>query len=661
MSGRRFRAVSLLACQLLAWPLQAWAQEGCPSSNVNDVLNDPRVQEALDQAWRDSLEGTENEHEEGGYISQCQNRNVLTGEVTYYTLVLRWPPGDRDSSAPGYPPRQDANCRTVATFHTHPGGEPGGPDDDGYINPIPSPEDYLVAGNDGLPGIIRWGTGDETHDFTYNYGTVGDEPREPGWECIGPLPGSGFGDPHMLTLDGLAYDFMAIGDFVLMRTVDVPGQPIEIQARLQPYGTRTAAAVTTGIAVGDGRDRVEWRLEDRQLLVNGVPRTLEPGAVIRLRSHAVLRHDADGPLLVTSLGDRLRVFFNTESVDYTFRVARHRAGKVRGLFGNFDGDPDNDLQSADGQIVNHQSTDAPDYQRPLYARFGESWRVSPSAALFATPYRAAAGADVRTFPRPLPPASAEARAAAESACRSAGVTDAVVLDSCVFDYLQAGGVGFVAAAARVDRGLRDGIPLAVAHPLVVDRDEVGRLEGTTRDVAYPLTLTAGTYLFDGRGTQDAVWRLLNASGDDMLAGMNLMAANPRRVTLPAGRYRLTVAIVPEATASRFRFRVRKPAEPEVSALLPGARASGRIDTPGQMRVFRLRLEAGRYDFVPQSTGELSWSLTGSDGYNRFDANQSVFMERAMGIEIAAGTYTLSVAGREWAGTGTYDVVFTRTP
>jgi hypothetical protein len=461
----------------------------------------------------------------------------------------------------------------------------------------------------------------------------------------------------MLTLDGLAYDFMAIGDFVLVGTAD--GR-VEIQARLQPYGTLTSAAVTTGIVVRDGRDRVEWRLDGRQVVVNGIPRTLERGTSVRLRSHGVLRHDDEGLLFLSSLGDRLRVEFGYDCVDYSLYPAAHRAGRLRGLFGNFDGDPDNDLRSADGQVVDQLDPEGPDYRRPLYERFGESWRVAVGASHFSTPYQPPPGIDVRTFPRPMAPPSGEARSAAEAACRAAGVSDAVVLDACVFDYTQTGRESFTAGAARADRDLREGVPLAASGAIEIDRDRVGRLEGATREVTSPLTLTAGTYLFDGRGSRASVWRLLNASGDDMLAGMNLMAANPRRVTLPAGRYRLVIAVVPEASAARFRFRVRRPPEPEVSPLAPGVRASGRIDAPGQVRVFRLQLEAGSYDFVPQSTGELWWSLTGSDGYELFDANQRVFMERVAGRVIpAAGTYTLSVAGREWAGTGSFEVVFTR--
>lgn len=657
MKRSRLAGVAL-GCQLLA--VTARAQSACPSMDVNDVLNDPRVQEALDQAWADSLEGTPDEREEGAYIQQCFNVNAITGARSYFTVVLRWPHGTREHSAPSTPPVQTDTCRTVASFHTHPGPEREAPDGDGHDNPIPSDDDYMTAANEGLPGIIRWGRDGDTHDVTYTYGGGGSEPRDPGWFCpVKSPPARGYGDPHMQTLDGRAYDFMAIGDFVLMAS---PANDLEIHARLQPYASLRSAAVTTGIALRNRGDRIEWRLDGRQLIVNGVARQLDRGQTIRLRSFAVLRHDDEGFLFLSTRGDRLRVEFNSASVDYALSLARTRAGTVRGLFGNFDGDPDNDLRTATGDVIAHLPGEVPDHQKPLYQRFGESWRVAASASLFSTPYAPPAGVDVTTFPLPAPGTSDAERAKAAAACQAAGVTDAIVLEACVFDYARAGGAAFMASAARAERDIREGVPLAAGVEIAVDREVAGRFDGTTREAIYPIALGAGTYLFDGRGSHATTWRLEAPNGSDSLAGMNLMAANPRRVTLAGGRYRLRVAVVPESPSGRFRFRVRMPAAPETSALQANTRVSGRIDTPGQMRVFHLKLEPGRYDFLPKSDGELWWSLTGADGYERFDGNQRTFMERATGVEITTGgTYTLSVAGREWAGTGSFEVGFTRIP
>jgi hypothetical protein len=43
--------------------------------------------------------------------------------------------------------------------------------------------------------------------------------------------GSSTGDPHILTFDGLHYDFQAIGDFVLVKALD---SDLEIQVRQAP-------------------------------------------------------------------------------------------------------------------------------------------------------------------------------------------------------------------------------------------------------------------------------------------------------------------------------------------------------------------------------------------------------------------------------------------
>lgn len=69
----RALGAAFVALVVVALPGLADAQS-CPSANVSDVLADPRVQDALDQAWRDSMEGTEDEHEEGGWISSAATR-----------------------------------------------------------------------------------------------------------------------------------------------------------------------------------------------------------------------------------------------------------------------------------------------------------------------------------------------------------------------------------------------------------------------------------------------------------------------------------------------------------------------------------------------------------------------------------------------------------
>jgi len=78
----------------------------------SSVLNSLRTITALKHAWEDSLPGTSERHEQGGFILQDSEGNLS---------VARWPKGSQNSiNLP-----QHIDCRfdgqdIVATFHTHP-------------------------------------------------------------------------------------------------------------------------------------------------------------------------------------------------------------------------------------------------------------------------------------------------------------------------------------------------------------------------------------------------------------------------------------------------------------------------------------------------------------------------------------------------------------
>lgn len=207
---KRARQLVIIALtSILANPWAAAAQAGCPSSNVNDVLKDSRVQAELDRAWSDSREGQPDEHEEGGWIYQCRMQNVIDGTYRYYTDIRRWPPGTVDGIDQTPPRVGDEACRLVADFHTRPGGgvtgsgRPDNPSDDGATTWEASADDRRISAETGVPGIIRFGSGTDTTDFTYGYNGM-QEPRDPSWGCPGDDAsfGWGFGDPHVKTLDG---------------------------------------------------------------------------------------------------------------------------------------------------------------------------------------------------------------------------------------------------------------------------------------------------------------------------------------------------------------------------------------------------------------------------------------------------------------------------
>jgi hypothetical protein len=676
---------------------------GCPKADVNAVLHDPRVRQSLDRAWRGSREGTAQAQEQGGSIYQCRHADSHGG-FSYNTDVRPWSNVDVDATGAGLDDAsasQSDACRLVASYHTHPAGLPNTNPWDGFNNSEPSDDDFRASGNDGVPGIIRYGTGDNTTDVIYGYNGM-TEPRDPGWTCGTEIdrPGDSFGDTHLSTFDGYRYDFQAIGDFVLAAT---DGGDVEVQTRQTPFRDRTFASVNSGVAIRDGADRIEWTFEQQNPLIDGARRAVLVDQQVTLRSHGVLRNTEDGFLFISSVGDRVWVYRGLAHLDARVQLAPHRLGKARGLLGDFDGRPDNDLVTAAGEKVALGNDERRLFSHGLYARFGASWRVATDRGLFARPFSSVSTIDPATFPQAAPALTDAERLSAEQACRTRGVANPVMLEACVFDVAVTREPAFVEGALRVDRdididtasssaaaGVASSAAAATAAsvgtagtsgaaaaggtaaPRVVvpdviraDQEIAGSFtrERERRSAAYAIDLDRGAYVFDARGSRGSSWSLRGADHADLFDANqgSFMGEYPAKIAIPqAGRYTIDVTLQPTAAAGTFRFRVH-PAPIVVSKTIAlDTPIEDRITKLGEEHPYRLRLTAGSYDFRPLASDNTSWALLAPDGSALFDANQQTFMQEAAGVRIPTdGTYTLIVKGRNIVGLGPYRFTVTR--
>ena len=106
-----------------------------------ELLNDPTVKLALEQAWTDSKpDDPTHRHEEGGWVYV----NMITGSI----FVRRAPAGGKATLDVNSPPLI-VDSVVVATFHTHPN-----PSAEGW-NPGPSDADTISAWALGVPCLIR--------------------------------------------------------------------------------------------------------------------------------------------------------------------------------------------------------------------------------------------------------------------------------------------------------------------------------------------------------------------------------------------------------------------------------------------------------------------------------------------------------------------------
>jgi hypothetical protein len=108
---------------------------------ATELLNDPMVQQVLDQAWADSLPADPaRRHEEGGWIYI----NGTTGQIT----IRRATSGGQSAIDLNDPPHIGGSL-VVGKFHTHPN-----PTAEGW-NPGPSDTDLRVDTAHGVPDLIR--------------------------------------------------------------------------------------------------------------------------------------------------------------------------------------------------------------------------------------------------------------------------------------------------------------------------------------------------------------------------------------------------------------------------------------------------------------------------------------------------------------------------
>jgi hypothetical protein len=130
-----------------------------------ELLADPVVQGALDQAWVDSLPHDPlHRHEEGGWIYM----DVTTGTIS----VRRAQTGNQTTVDLQNPPLV-AGSVVVATFHTHPN-----PSSEGWY-PGPSGSDEISASFLGVPCLIRADNGTHTTGPPSRRGGLGGGPGFP--------------------------------------------------------------------------------------------------------------------------------------------------------------------------------------------------------------------------------------------------------------------------------------------------------------------------------------------------------------------------------------------------------------------------------------------------------------------------------------------------
>lgn len=278
-----------------------------------------------------------------------------------------------------------------------------------------------------------------------------------GDDCDGG--GQTYGDPHMMTLDQMAYEFQAVGEFILTRSTT---DDLEVQARMEQmepdiekFTILTAVAMDVAgdeVVVEEGTSQNQTPPYTPTFRVNGSEQELpeagsEPvelpggGTVSRIEQTLIIEWP-DSRARADIWQNASNLVTGNRALGIELLLSDQYRGNVEGLLGTMDGNTETDFTTRDGTVL----------QRPLsfdelYRDFGDSWRISQDESLFGTETFADLSIPSEQLTvDDLDPNDAQE---AKEICEAAGVDDPVLLNNCIFDISLSGDTSFADDATRL--------------------------------------------------------------------------------------------------------------------------------------------------------------------------------------------------------------------
>ncbi|WRH68750.1 MAG: Calx-beta domain-containing protein [Planktothrix sp. GU0601_MAG3] len=159
-----------------------------------------------------------------------------------------------------------------------------------------------------------------------------------------------FNDPRYITIDGKSLEFQAAGEFTLLESLN---DDYKIQIRQQPVGNDPLknASNATAVATILGGKRVGLYQDSQQLLIDGVPTTIPDNEYIFVGEGRIYR-EGNVYSFVYPKGDQLIATMTENRINVSLFLSPERRDTVRGIFGTYNDNPDDDLIKSDGNGLN---------------------------------------------------------------------------------------------------------------------------------------------------------------------------------------------------------------------------------------------------------------------------------------------------------------------
>ena len=392
-----------------------------------------------------------------------------------------------------------------------------------------------------------------------------------------PQPGSLNPDPHLITFDGLHYDFQTAGEFVLVK--DTNGGTFQVQARLAAPVRASSYSVITEIGIQVGGDVVTIdATRPAPVWVDGQAITLT-GSKYGL-ANGLITKTATGYVVALNTGEEVTANFSpgamqsgpvttsTGGISVSVSLAPNTPhDSVEGLLGDYNGNPMDDLTLADGTV---EPTNMP--TSVLYGVYADSWRVTQATSLldYGPGQTTATFTDTNYPGTPISVASfpAQAVAAATQVVQQAGITDPGLQQEAIYDYLVTGDPSVITVEANLQQ---EGVTTVAQADFVSPPPppEVGILAFGTSQVeaaSGPTTVTFDVYMTGDTSQPVTVGYTVVAPDATYLGASDFGGTLPAgTITLAAGQTSSNLSI---SLPGSIGAAVSKTLEVQISAATP---------------------------------------------------------------------------------------------
>ncbi|XP_074631718.1 sushi domain-containing protein 2-like [Acropora palmata] len=208
-------------------------------------------------------------------------------------------------------------------------------------------------------------------------------PSDDGSRYEAPRPATGFGDPHMVTLDGTPFTFNGRGEYFILK---ITGVDFTLQGRMEPLtaenGSLTRATVYTAFAAKEsGSDTVQIQLNGRGLvdvLLNGDMVDFNELSLLEFDGVSALQYGNTSKYsFIFNSGVSVTVEGQQELLGLVTLVPTTFKGNTSGLLGYWDDSMVSEFLRPDGSFLKTNSS-----LKEIHRNFGQLWLTTSNESLF---------------------------------------------------------------------------------------------------------------------------------------------------------------------------------------------------------------------------------------------------------------------------------------